>query len=90
MTFAGRYCTCELQLQFFCVYMYYCAFKPICGLGLGLGLASYGVGLSLGLVKSVLFPSLDINPLLKTFWTSLPQTEADNGFCLWALFGGGG
>jgi len=33
MTFAGRYCTCELQLQF-CVYMYYCAFKPICGLGL--------------------------------------------------------
>jgi len=42
MTFAGRYFTFELQLVF-CVYTYYCAFKPICGLGL---------------VNSVLFPSL--------------------------------
>ena len=50
MTFAVRYCTRELQLQFFGVYMYYCAFKPICGLGLGL--ASYGLGL--GLVALVL------------------------------------
>ena len=50
MTFAVRYCTCELRLQFFGVYMYYCAFKPICGLGLGL--ASYGLGL--GLVALVL------------------------------------
>ena len=33
--------------SFFCVDMHYCAFKPICGLGLGL-------------VKSVLFPSLCI------------------------------
>jgi len=54
MTFAGRYCTCELQLQFFCVYMYYCTFKPICGLGLGFGLASYGFGLGFGLVALVL------------------------------------
>ena len=38
-----RYCTCELQWQFFCVDMHCCAFKPICGLGL---------------VMSVLFPSL--------------------------------
>ena len=36
MTFAGRYYTCELHLQFFVFTCNYCTFKPICGLGLGL------------------------------------------------------
>jgi len=59
MTFAGRYCTCELQigpLQVFCVTCIIALLKPICGLGLGLGLglASYGLGLGLGLVALVL------------------------------------